>query len=59
VATDLGLELAGIISPAPEQAHQSAQGGRPLVVSHPDSLVADQLHKLTEHIIEHLQLAPG
>jgi len=59
VATDLGLELAGIISPAPEQAHQSAQGGRPLVVSHPDSLVADQLHKLTEHIVEHLQLAPA
>jgi pilus assembly protein CpaE len=59
VASDLGLELAGIISPAPEQAHQSAQGGRPLVVSHPDSLVADQLHKLTEHIAEHLQLGPG
>lgn len=59
VASDLGLELAGIVSPAPEQAHQSAQGGRPLVVSHPDSLVADQLHKLTEHIAEHLQLTPG
>jgi len=59
VATDLGLELAGIVSPAPEQAHQSAQGGRPLVVSHPDSLVTDQLHKVTEHIVEHLQLNPG
>jgi pilus assembly protein CpaE len=59
VASDLGLELAGIVSPAPEQAHQSAQSGRPLVVSHPDSLVADQLHKLTEHIVEHLQLVPG
>jgi Flp pilus assembly CpaE family ATPase len=59
VASDLGLDLAGIVSPAPEQAHQSAQSGRPLVVSHPDSLVADQLHKLTEHIAEHLQLVPG
>jgi Flp pilus assembly CpaE family ATPase len=59
VASDLGLELAGIVSPAPEQAHQSAQGGRPLVVSHPDSLVADQLHKLTEQIAEHLQLPSG
>jgi MinD-like ATPase involved in chromosome partitioning or flagellar assembly len=57
VATDLGLELSGIISPAPEQAHQSAQAGRPLVVSHPESLVTDQLRKLTEHIAEHLQLA--
>jgi len=59
VATDLGLELSGIVSPAPEQAHQSAQAGRPLVVSHPESLVADQLHKLTEHIAENLQLSPG
>ena len=57
VATDLGIELSGIVSPAPEQAHQSAQAGRPLVVSHPESLVTDQLHKLTEHIAEHLQLA--
>ncbi len=56
VATDLGLDLAGIVSPAPEQAHQSAQSGRPLIVSHPDSLVTDQLHKLTEHIAEHLTL---
>jgi hypothetical protein len=28
------------------------------VVSHPESLVTDQLHKLTEHIAEHLQLTP-
>ncbi|HSR48237.1 MAG TPA: response regulator [Anaerolineales bacterium] len=56
VAGDLGLELAGIVSPAPEQAHQSAQSGRPLVVSHPESLIAEQLHKLTENIAEQLQL---
>lgn len=56
VAGDLGLDLAGIVSPAPEQAHQSAQSGRPLVVSHPESLIAEQLHKLTENIAEQLQL---
>jgi CheY-like chemotaxis protein len=56
VAGDLGLELAGIVSPAPEQAHQSAQSGRPLVVSHPESLIAEQLHKLAENIAEQLQL---
>jgi CheY-like chemotaxis protein len=58
VSSDLGLELAGIVSPAPEQAHQSAQSGRPLVISHPEGLVTDQLHKLAENIAEQLQLVP-
>jgi pilus assembly protein CpaE len=56
VAIELGLELAGILSPAPEQAHQAAQGGRPLVLIHPESLVADQVHKLAEHIATNLHL---
>lgn len=59
VATDLGLELAGILSPAPEQAHQAAQGGRPLIVVHPESLVSDQIHKLAEHIAINLHLTPS
>lgn len=46
VEAELGVPLAGIISPAPEQAHQAAQSGSPLVVLHPDSLAAEQLHKL-------------
>ncbi len=59
VATDLGLELAGILSPAPEQAHQAAQGGRPLIVVHPESLVSDQFQKLAEHIAINLHLVPA
>jgi Flp pilus assembly CpaE family ATPase len=59
VAAELGLELAGILSPAPEQAHQAAQGGRPLIVVHPESLVADQFHKLGEHIAVNLHLVPA
>jgi pilus assembly protein CpaE len=50
VETDLGLPLAGIISPAPEQAHQASQGGSPVVIMHPDSLMADQLQKLAANI---------
>jgi len=50
LAADLGIEIAGIVSPAPEQAHQSSQSGMPLVVLHPASLVSDQLHKLAEHL---------
>lgn len=59
VAVELGLELAGILSPAPEQAHQAAQGGRPLIIVHPESLVSDQIHKLAEHISTNLHLAAG
>jgi pilus assembly protein CpaE len=50
VETDLALPLAGIISPAPEQAHQASQGGSPVVIMHPDSLMADQLQKLAANI---------
>jgi pilus assembly protein CpaE len=57
MAADLGIELAGLISPAPEQAHQSAQNGAPLVLLHPDTLVGDQLRKLAGHIATELQLA--
>jgi DNA-binding response OmpR family regulator len=56
VETELGIELGGIISPAPEQAHQASQAGTPLVITQPDSLVSDQLRKLAEHVAVHLQL---
>jgi len=54
VEADLGIELAGIISPAPELAQQSAQSGNPLVVMHRDTLTGDQIRKLTETITSHL-----
>jgi CheY-like chemotaxis protein len=56
VEGDYGIELAGIISPAPEQAHQAAQAGSPLVVMHPQTLVSDQIHKLADHLAAQLQL---
>lgn len=59
VETDLGVELIGIVSPAPEQAHQASQGGMPIILSHPDSLVSDQLSKLAQGIAVHLRSEEG
>ncbi|NIM95721.1 MAG: response regulator [Anaerolineales bacterium] len=59
VSNDLGLELAGIISPAPEQAHQASQVGTPLVVLHPASLISDQYHTMADHIATFLPPLPG
>jgi MinD-like ATPase involved in chromosome partitioning or flagellar assembly len=59
VTTDLGLELAGIISPAPEQAHQASQTGTPLIVLHPAGLVSDQIHKMADHIASLLPSVQG
>jgi pilus assembly protein CpaE len=50
IETELGLPLAGIVSPAPEQAHQASQGGTPLVTLQPDSLVADQIKKMAANL---------
>lgn len=55
VETDLGIELVGIISPAPEQAHQASQGARPLIIAQPDSLVSDQFRKIAESISVYLR----
>jgi pilus assembly protein CpaE len=51
VEADMGIELAGIVSPAPEQAHQAAQSGSPLVHLHPESFVSDQIRSLAERIL--------
>ncbi len=59
ISADLGLPLAGIVSPAPEQAHQASQGGTPLVVLHPDSLVADQIRKMAANLVGGLQPVEG
>jgi DNA-binding response OmpR family regulator len=55
VESDLGIELAGIVSPAPEQAHQASQGGTPLLLSAPDSLVSDQIRKLADSLAVHIR----
>jgi len=54
VESDLGIELAGIVSPAPEQAHQASQSGSPLVDSYADSLVSEQIRKLAESLQTYL-----
>jgi CheY-like chemotaxis protein len=59
IEADLGLPLAGIISAAPEQAHQASQGGTPLVILAPDSLVTDQIHKLAVNVVGTLQPVEG
>ena len=59
VESDLGIELAGIVSPAPEQAHQASQAGSPLVDSYADSLVSEQIRKLAESLITHLHPPKG
>ncbi len=59
VESDLGIELAGIVSPAPEQAHQASQAGSPLVDSSADSLVSEQIRKLAESLLKHLHPPKG
>jgi DNA-binding response OmpR family regulator len=59
VETDLGIELAGIVSPAPEQAHQASQGTMPLVLSQPDSLISDQIRKLAQGVAVHIRPEEG
>jgi CheY-like chemotaxis protein/MinD-like ATPase involved in chromosome partitioning or flagellar assembly len=59
VENDLGIRLTGIVSPAPEQAHQAAQNGQPLVLSHPESLAADQIRKISENIETVLEARKG
>ncbi len=54
----IGGELMGIISPAPEHAPQAVQSGEPLVVIHPDSLIVDQIQKITDAIAKHLEIGP-
>ena len=59
VESDLGIELAGIVSPAPEQAHQASQAGAPLVHSYADTLVSEQIRKLAESLLTYLHPPKG
>jgi pilus assembly protein CpaE len=59
VQADLGIELAGIIPPAAEQAHQASQSGTPLMQMQLTDVVTDQLQKLAEHLLNMLQPVRG
>jgi hypothetical protein len=55
---DLNIDLLGIISPAPEHAPQAIQSGDPLVEIHPDSLIVDQIRKITDGIAKRVEIGP-
>ena len=57
VEADLGIEMAGIISPAPELTQQASQSGTPLVILHRDTLTGDQIRKMSETISTKLALS--
>jgi DNA-binding response OmpR family regulator len=46
----LSHEMTAIISPAPELAFQAAEAGFPIVLFQPNSIVANQITKLSEEI---------
>jgi len=43
-------DLVGVVTPAPELAFQSAQQGIPMVMTQPDSLVAQQFRTIAEYL---------
>jgi DNA-binding response OmpR family regulator len=59
VEEELAIDLAGIVSPAPEQAHQASQAGTPVVLSYAESLIGDQIRQLAENIGKHLNPPEG
>jgi pilus assembly protein CpaE len=44
-------ELAGVVTPAPELAFQSYEGGVPMVISQPNSLVTQQIQTIAEYLL--------
>lgn len=47
-------EIATVITPAPEAAFQAGEMGKPLIQTHPTSLVAQQFRALAEHLVKTL-----
>jgi CheY-like chemotaxis protein len=43
-------ELAGVVTPAPELAFQSCENGVPMVTVQPNSLAAQQIQKIADHL---------
>jgi CheY-like chemotaxis protein len=43
-------ELAGVVTPAPELAFQSAENGIPMVTAQPNSLAAQQIQTITDYL---------
>jgi MinD-like ATPase involved in chromosome partitioning or flagellar assembly len=47
----LGCELAGVIDPATTSLRQAIEQGKPVVLSHPESKIAQQLHDLCQKLL--------
>jgi pilus assembly protein CpaE len=47
----LGYELAGVIDPAATSLRQAIEQGKPVVLSHPESKIAQQLHGLCRKLL--------
>ncbi|MGB8252838.1 MAG: response regulator [Anaerolineaceae bacterium] len=56
VQEELGLTVDQIISPVPEIAYHAAVNHVPLIQMQPDGLAAQQFQKLSERIVQHIQL---
>ena len=52
VQEQLGLQLAGIIMPAPELAYQAAARNEPILTFQPDSLTTRQYQKVAETLLK-------
>ena len=55
VETEIDLEMAGIVSPAPDLAYEASTNSTPLILAHPDSLVSDQIRKLSKFFSQHIE----
>ena len=51
IQRDLGIVLAGVITPAPELAYQAAMLHQPMIVKNPDSITFSQIKRLTTNIL--------
>ncbi|MDD5370478.1 MAG: response regulator [Anaerolineaceae bacterium] len=56
IQEELGTPVAVVISPAPEQAYQSALRLTPMILLQPEGLVAQQFTKLAETVAQHAHL---
>jgi len=59
VESQLGVQVAGAIPPAPETFHELARQGVPIVVARPQTLAAGTLMELTEWLREKFPVARG
>lgn len=50
IKSQLGVEIAGVVTPAPELAWQAAERGTPMMLLQPDSLVCRQIRSVAEYV---------